>query len=291
MRMRRGRSPWFDVLMLLFVATVAGCQPSSKLDSGEDEVAQAQPAPINLIVVADLSDRIRTSGQIQRDSTIIDEIASAFRRRAQVVGYPYCRDRLRFQGVRSTVTSEDVAVDVGALNDKGIVIVAKLPGYLTSWANQARKFYAAEGPFVGADLWGYIAHDLSAVRDAKARNKIIVITDGYLNFASGVARPRNTEMHVAALRQAGARWETQFPRYALAGVGQRFEDCDLLVLEVAPKDPMRNVTEADILRRYWTAWADTLGMRHESSPDQAVLLDNAPLSALQGRLDTFLMSE
>jgi hypothetical protein len=281
-------TPWkhFVVSAALLLACV-GCQKSSSVASAGTEAATDEVPALNVVVVADLSDRIASPEQVQRDAQVIEAISGAFLKRAEAVGYPFCTDRLRFQGIRSTATSEDLSIDVGALNAHRVVVVKELPDRLASWARRADKLYSTEGPFVGADLWGYVAHDLDAVlvHDGTTRNKLILITDGYLNFANGVARPRNTEMRVAALRQAGARWESQFPRYALAGVGRRFEDCDLLVLEVAPKDPMRNVTEADILRRYWSAWADSLGMSHASSD---VYLNNAPLSSLTDRVTAFL---
>ena len=132
-----------------------------------------------------------------------------------------------------------------------------------------------------ADL--FLSIHVNASEDTRARG----IETYYLNFAPKVARPANTEMHVAALRAAGARWESQFPRYALAGVGRHFEDCELLVIEVAPKDPLRNVNEADILKRYWTSWATELGMANADKGD-FVLFENAPLSAVQERVKSFL---
>ncbi len=288
MRRMRGVVP-----VVALVLTLVGCQASRSSDpaaEGNDVAASDHVTPINVIVVADLSDRITSRAQVARDSAVIDAVADAFRLRAKYVGFPFCEDRLRFQGIRSVAGSEDIVVDVGHMNAIGQQPVKELPKQLQVWGDRARQLYVNDGHFEGCDLWGYVAHDLDAVlAHGTPRNKLIVITDGYLNFAPKVARPANTEMHVAALRAAGARWESQFPRYALAGVGRRFEDCELLVIEVAPKDPLRSVNEADILKRYWTSWAKELGMANADQGDY-VLFENAPLSAVQERVKEFLVT-
>lgn len=288
MRRMRGIVP-----VVALVLTLVGCQTSRSSNPAAEEgdvAASDHVTPINVIVVADLSDRITSRAQVARDSAVIDAVADAFRLRAKYVGFPFCEDRLRFQGIRSVAGSEDIVVDVGHMNAIGQQPVKELPKQLQVWGDRARQLYVNDGHFAGCDLWGYVAHDLDAVLvHGKPRNKLIVITDGYLNFAPKVARPANTEMHVAALRAAGARWESQFPRYALAGVGRRFEDCDLLVIEVAPKDPLRSVNEADILKRYWTSWAKELGMANADQGDY-VLFENAPLSAVQERVKDFLVT-
>ena len=138
MRRMRGIVP-----VVLFVLALVGCQssrPSSSAAEGSDVVASDDVKPINVIVVADLSDRIKSSAQVARDSAVIDAVAQAFNERAKkIVGYPFCEDRIRFQGIRSVASSEDIVVDVGRMNAIGQQPVKELPKQLQAWGGRARQ--------------------------------------------------------------------------------------------------------------------------------------------------------
>lgn len=251
----------------------------------------ATPSPINVLLIMDLSDRVKEPGEEGRDLAVVRMVADAFRERCRRVGYPFSRDRLRFQGVRTTVSRSDITVDVGLINDTGEPVVTQIVPRLDRFVNLVSAEYREQFAFVGADLWGYLKDDFGALlRPAPSVNKIVLVTDGYLNFDAKMqlGRPANTSMQVGKLRSM-ANWKEQFPQYALRGIGRTFDRrfTQILILEIAPKLQPNSVNEMDILKMYWSTFCDSIGIEC-GNPQERILSNKVPASELKDRLDTFL---
>jgi len=276
------------LLAWLPIVSCVGCS-STGSDDGAGEVVPPPPPPINVVVVADLSDRIATPEQVVRDTAIIRIVGEVFKEHCRQVGYLFSRDRLRFQGVRTTLLDNDIAIDVGYLNAKNERVVERIDPELTRFRRDCALSYAPQGSYAGADLWGYFKNDLGAVLEREdVLNRVIVLTDGYINFNGEIQahRPVNTQMRIGELR--GKRdWERVFESYALAGVGRRFANTELLVLEIAPKGAVQSVHEYDILKRYWTAWADSMGIAM-GPDDRNIYTNSLQLSAIRQKVTEFL---
>ena len=125
------------------------------------------------------------------------------------------------------------------------------------------------------------------------RNKVILLTDGYLNFdpATQATRPARTYMQVGRLRVV-PDWRTEFPKVALAATGTSFHDRDveMVVLEVAPKLQPRSIHETEILQRYWTSFCDSIGVQHQPA-ERSVLTNTTPESEVRRLLTDYLASE
>lgn len=96
-------------------------------------------------------------------------------------------------------------------------------------------------------------------------------------------------MQMAKLRLHPADWEQELPKLALAGVGKTF-DADIMVLEVAPVDALTHPQEPEMLKRYWEAWANSMGMRIKGKDGVArVYLNTLQMSAVSQKIKEFLM--
>ncbi len=247
------------------------------------------PSPLNVVIIDDLSDRISAPTQAARDTAILRLITDAFFDRCRDVGFPFSRDRLRFQGVRTTLLDNDLVVDVQKLNLAGEPVVKTLRPRLATFLSGCLHSYSSQAQFNGADLWGYFKDDMEAVlKPAPFENKIIMFTDGYLNFNSSLQnqRPVNTVMHVAELRHRDD-WEKEFPQLALAGVGHKFDRTQILILELAPKDQPASIHEMDILKTYWAAFCDSLGV-DVGAHGARIYANSLQLSAVADKLHEFL---
>jgi hypothetical protein len=273
--------------MIVLLLAACSCSLPRQEATGEPPA----PPPLNVVVVADMSDRIAVPGQVARDTAIIRIVCNAFQEHARQVGYPFSRDRLRFQAVRTTLLDNDVLVDVGDMNDRHEIVVRHLAERLQQFQRDCAFGYVAQDSYPGADLWGYFKDGFPAVVErAPFQNRVILLTDGYLSFEGAIQakRPRNTEMNVAELRDK-ADWQVSFRDMALKGVGQRFPNTQMMILEVAPKLQPESVHEFDIIRRYWTEWCDSLGI-DAGAERPRIFTNNLQLSAIRDKLREFLSS-
>lgn len=274
---------------LLSLALIGFLSQGCGSGEGQSTADLQEPPPINAVVVVDLSDRIKAPGQTARDTAVLRVVAAAFKEHCRRVGYPFSSDRFRIQLVRTNVLKNDLTVDVGLLNAaRGEPVVTALGPRLKALVDAATEEYLASSDFLGADLWGYFKDDLQPMlKPAPYRNKIILMTDGYLNFeaSSERGRPKNTIMRVAALRNS-ANWRDEFPKYALRGVGRKFEGSELMVLEIAPKVQPQSVNEGDILKTYWSSFGDSLGLQLGQSENR-IFTNAVPLSVLREKLQEY----
>ena len=282
----------------LYVAFVMVLVTGCSGPSSDATTTPADPQPLNVIIVSDLSDRLAHPQQRERDRMVLRACTQAFQERCRRVGYPLCKDVIRFQSVRTTPSATDIQVDVGALNapspgqDHSPVVTAIGPS-LDRFVVTAMKEYDAGFTPEGADLWLYFKDQFGVLLKPGYRNKVILLTDGYLNFdpATQATRPARTYMQVGRLRVV-PDWRTEFPKVALAATGTSFHDRDveMVVLEVAPKLQPRSIHETEILQRYWTSFCDSIGVQHQPA-ERSVLTNTTPESEVRRLLTDYLAGE
>lgn len=280
---------WFCVVL----SSVLGCGGENV---SEQEVSE--PAPINLVIVADLSDRLEDVAQSGRDIVVIRSAVDVLFNQHARRNYDTSKDLVRFQAVRANTIANDIYLDMDELNSRSSEASGGQPGWklvsseATKFIAHCEESYGAGPDKRGADLWGYFKDNYGPViRPKPFVNKVIVLTDGYLNFSDRIQRqrPSNTQMQMAKLRLHPADWEQELPKLALAGVGKTF-DADIMVLEVAPVDALTHPQEPEMLKRYWEAWANSMGMRIKGKDGVArVYLNTLQMSAVSQKIKEFLM--
>lgn len=244
----------------------------------------------DVLVLADLSDRISPSyhpEQIRRDTAIIRMIAEEFGTLVARNRYLFSQDRLRILYVGGENEPWEARVDAGEMNRNHRVVVRELPKELEQFSRTAAAPYLLNRTqYIGADLWSWFRH--SAPRafeppDTTHENitRIIILTDGYLEFAPSIPREAGTAMRMSALRKR-ADWSARYEPLRLKPVENKLVNAKILMLELSPLRPEINTTERDILERYWTDWFQTMGadVRFYSNKD--------PLPSVRDAIRSFL---
>lgn len=230
--------------------------------------ASAKLSRTEVVVIADLSNRIDKKlhpGQLDRDTTIIGLISEEFGGVVRRSRYLFSRDRLRLVYVGGQNSPMEPRVDVAKMNEDHRVVVKELPQEMAAFKTMATKPYLVpRTSYEGADLWSWFrntAPKILQVKDPHRRvqTRIIILTDGYLEFAPSIRREAGTAMMMAPLR-GRPDWETRYPQYRLKPSGGALSETKVLILELAPLNPARNTTEQEIIERYWTDWFKGMGV-------------------------------
>lgn len=222
-----------------------------------------------VVVISDLSNRIDRKlhpEQLDRDTAIVRIIANEFATIVKRNRFLFSRDRLRMLYVGGENIPTEPRVDVAKMNEDHRVVVKELPTELANFTVQAtRPYLIPRHSYQGADLWSwfhYTAPKILAVEDPnrEVHTKVVILTDGYLEFAPNVKREAGTAMNMVALR-GKSNWEQAYPRYKLQSAGTKLPNTEVLILEIAPIRPAVNTTEEAIIERYWSDWFGDMGVK------------------------------
>jgi hypothetical protein len=246
--------------------------------SGEDMASVKTwlpiPKSINLIVIPDLSNRIAKPNQIDNDKKILKEIWEAFKRNSKTKINTKdnlmvdVTDNKQANGSFSKIAN-DLSFDL-SLFDKSRGNV----WYFTKEADRAfaenvEKLYElAQSVYSGADYWFYFNRHLqnrlkkNTVFDEYI-NKIIIITDGYLetNTTSGGVRTYTqingkykNQLYTAVGKGGDAIFEVvEKNRLNIPKANVDLKDVEVLICEVRERDSGAG-NDFEILKAYWEDW-------------------------------------
>lgn len=263
-------------LVAILAATVVA--PAAAAPSAGATAPGRAPAT-NVVVVLDLSDRIdpaRHPGQAAQDLKVLEGLVTLFEERVRRSLYLLSGDRLVFCVAPQPTAYQD---EVTTLADRLRISMPDLnaSGRLRGKPafDQARtevlaglqRLYAraSSSPgYVGADLWTFFRDRMESylVPEPGARNVVVVLTDGYINFDRDVERrrprqgARTSYMEVAAMR-GRTGWQARFDRgeAGLISFRGRLDRTDVAVVGLRWLD----VADRPIVERYWSGWLGEMG--------------------------------
>lgn len=229
----------------------------------------------HLSVLLDLSDRIRSDIQVEKDKRIIRGIVSLFEQEVKRKLYINSRDRLNIiiapqQNNYADAISEGadiLSIDMSRMNpsEKREFLPKRTERLLTAVDDLYRV--AAENPhFTGADIWsffrthleGYIGQSTSV---DNVRNVLIILTDGYIDFSDSVQRLRpkaqNRTSYMQASQFAGDLGAFDLGDHGLISFKRDFGNLEVLVLEITE----RRVGDEQIINKYWEKWFNEMGIQ------------------------------
>jgi len=283
------------VITALIAIVVIGTSVYATQQKGEiqQKCTSAKPhgSQYNICLLLDLSDRIdprKDPLQAEKDRKVIAAVTEEFAEIVKRGLYVNSRDTLRVAVAPQPTDYRKTLLDLGdtlAIDMRSLKVAEKrqkLPELKERFIAQSGMLYDAavkNREFTGGDIWSFFRDNLESYRvegsEAKpARNILVVLTDGYLNFASTSGRPsegsRTSWMEVSRLRHNG--WEEEFDARdcGLIPAGKAHGNWEVLVLEVDPKSPQ----DLPVIRKYWSKWFDEMGISHyrvEKENDSAVL--------------------
>lgn len=245
--------------------------------------------PLNVILLLDLSDRlVKTSGQAEKDKTIILGIMENFEKRQKRMSYLTSKDILTVavaaQPQVGTQSVNDMRIDMhtalGSSKEIGYPLFKKRK---EAFVKALDKLYseALRSPFTGADIYTFLCTDYPQNYMLKShRNKVIILTDGYLTFDGqfSAQRPKGTYMAgLDTMRKAKDKWKETFAKNNLKlkpCSNKSYVRTELILVETAPLFKGTSVHEYDIVQHYWKTWLDESGLKNAWIEKHDALTDN-----------------
>ena len=246
---------------------------------GATGAASSGPMATNLVVVLDLSDRIdprRHPGQAELDRKLLEGLVGVFEEKVRRGLYLLSRDRLSIavapqeSGYQGEVLSlaDRLRIDMNELNTsrglRGKPAFDRARDAAVAGIRDLYRLAGSERGYVGADLWSFFRDRLPGhlAPEGSARNVLVVVTDGYINFDPDVerARPRQggraSFMQVSSLRGVSG-WRTQLARadQGLIAFGPVCRGAEVLVVGLRYND----LRDQPVIEGYWTKWLGELG--------------------------------
>lgn len=249
----------------------------------------------NIVVLLDLSNRIATERQSNKDLEIINTILNIFQNAQKKFGYQFSKDKLSIKickqkndDVELNINIEDLVVDMDRDNSRNMNFpnFCKQKESFETSINSLYDYAIQNKSFYGADIWNFFNEEMLSLLkendgETKYKNKVIILTDGYLNFASAIekTRPKGTFMRGYYRMRNNADWKKIFEdrNYKLTPHPHDYFDTDVIVLEVDPKKPTEYTNEFNLLSNYWKTWFEDMELNSEVYSKSKPIKDLIPL--------------
>ena len=271
------------LLIFPFLIFIFGCQSHNSSDSNNKEVDTLNY--VNITVLLDLSNRIDGilhPDQVQRDTLIIREILNNFSEQVKHNGYIYSKDKIQIliapQAGNKTINFNP-HIEIAEIAKSNKIVRQVLPQSKTQFIKDVTDIYSSKQMFNGADIYTFFkdfpeADFIEKSYEEKSRdgnvfykyhNKMIIITDGYLNFepkTQAVRCSNNSCMQMNVLRH-DSNWKQNFSKFKLKPIeGKNFQNLEVLLLEINPNHPEINVHESEIIEYYWKQWFNDINIKY-----------------------------
>lgn len=258
----------------LLVALVCSC--------GNVGPADAPPVrPVNYIVLLDLSDRLLQPSQSASDQALIATVFAHFRKtvfekklvinskdKFRVVIAPQPGVAYNPDAFMSELHLDMEPLPLGKKSLQAKAFEKSLPSTLKTLYTAATKGRHLPSDFAGCDLWKYFDQQLATDLVAGADNRLVVLTDGYMDFEDPkhvVSRGhRSTSTDFIAHLRNTLDWEKAMERedWGLLHAKVKLPNVQVSILEISPKNA--DLDEAPILHKVWRKWLTEMHAPHPS---------------------------
>jgi hypothetical protein len=223
-------------------------------------------------VLLDLSDRIMDARQQQRDKDLLAAVFTRFEAMARERQYIYCQNRLQVLALpqknnppQLEALEQRLRLDFSKIHIKDRSNYLKKNGAVYTTAVDSMYALAGLGrrssDYAGSDTWQffrqYLPHYLST--DTLVQNRVIVITDGYLDFENLEHKKQEgcrysfSSALMQDARSRGDRWRTVFDNgCGLLPVIFNQPNTQIMLLEMQPRNSF--MYEKELLNYMWTGW-------------------------------------
>ena len=265
-----------EILGTIFVAffiLMVGCGGCS---DPSPQTTRPKPKPMNIIVILDTSDRISNREnpiQIKRDIVIAKGITNLYyehvlrqrgdwrNRIAFVVPPQFGASKIPSEIVRQLEIWPTIA-DERAGRKRLDEMKKKLDDAIDELYQELGNTQAAS--FTGSDIWSWFRDSAEVYLKPDARNYVICLSDGYLDFNRSIQieRPERTYIsyrEVAKLRET-PNWKSKFHTegHGLLGIEKDFSGYGVKFLMVEIKH--RHMLDFEIVKEYWRTWLKSMGI-------------------------------
>ncbi len=267
-----------STLLLLGMAILPSC------GDGARQQAATSMEPINVVIVLDLSNRlVKTPGQAEKDKQAINAFLELFEAKQKRQAYIGSNDQLRIviapQPDVPTSTNDSLRIDMNDMKrpNRNMPSIGR-PRFVKErerFSRNVDRIYreALQNPFTGADLYTFFCTELrSNFGVTEGKTKVIVLTDGYLQFDRQylAGRPECTYMRrLDRMREEKDDWKAYFESRELALCpcqNANFSGMEVMMLETAPLFKGSSVYEFPMIEHYWMTWFNAMGVPAQIEP-------------------------
>ena len=243
-----------------------------------DSHAKPAPRPVNYIVLLDLSDRLLLPGQTANDHALIQTVFAQFKQtvfKKNLVINSHDKFRVVIapqQGVAydpadymTQLFLDMELLQFGQKRTRMEAFERALPTMLQTLYKTASQNKSQARQFSGCDLWKYFNEQLATDVVENADNRLIVLTDGYLDFQHNPYvmqqkhRSTSTDFIKTLRQQEDWRAAMKLGNWGLLPIKASLPNLSVDIVEINPKSP--HLAEADILQAVWQDWLTGMGVK------------------------------
>lgn len=241
----------------LLLAACGGGGGKKEGSEATNRISDEKPAPLNISIILDLSDRIMrdnvTPTQTDRDTAIVAYLADWFK--AQTLGPQILKSENKIKvffypipkNSEIATLAESLSLDMGELNPadrrKNLeTMKATFMGNLS----QIYRETLEEKHFIGCDIWDFFSNkkvDQLCIKPG-ARNIVVILTDGYLFQANHKLKEGNAYSYIlpTTLKE---------PNSSLIVKRKGLDNIEVLMLEVNPYEPAQRDRLVEVLENWF----------------------------------------
>lgn len=257
------------------LALMVGCT-SDKSDAKNQPSQPSLMKPANIIVIIDTSDRVskaRNPHQIEKDIEITENIVNVFEEKfVRPSLYIGSKDTLAFvipeQPEVPSISQKTLAnLKIWRTRKQRAGGAPEFRKMKTSLLGAIRELYQSvneQDQFTGSDIWSWFRDSAEVYLKPNARNYVICLSDGYLDFNHSIQieRPKRTYIsyrEVAKLRRT-PNWRSKFHAggHGLLEIGKDFSNYNVKFLMV--EITHRHMLDLEIVKEYWKTWLKSMGI-------------------------------
>lgn len=244
------------------------------LFSCTNEEEKKEIKPLNYTILLDLSDRILTSEQLEKDFCIIEAAFKSFEKHTKRNLILTSQDRFRIKIIPQknskleAGTYEDLLhlyLDELEVQDKNKALQSFAKS-LSNTLNSLKKeavYSSKNTDYFGVDIWAYLHDNGMELSKTGYDNTILVLTDGYFDFESQthVIQNKNQYTSTKFLKELnGTNWENlaEDNNYGLLPI-KLDTNTKWIIAGIAGKRT-DDILQTEKIRYFWNKWLNQSGV-------------------------------
>ena len=240
-----------------------------------DLIAQADK-PTNYLVVLDLSDRLLSQQQAEKDLKAISIVYQSFIKNIKQKNVINAKDRFKVKIVHQPGTS----LNESAYQQFLELDLSTIPAMNRIWAvtefdqrigAALRSLYkeaemgSKPTDYSGVDIWRFFNERLQLELRENMHNEVVILNDGYFDYESKTHpaiekgnRSTNSSFY-RVIR--GNNWKSTMKKgdYGILKTLRDFQQFDAKIVIVGLNPKKNTLTELDMLKGIWSKWLNEIG--------------------------------
>jgi hypothetical protein len=277
--MRKHRVFLLLVTVIAIMINSCGCKRQDSISASTDKSGQKN----NFVIVLDLSDRLLSPGQAEKDSAMIMAAFSEFEKKARNPLIVTSNDRFVVRIIPQHGSSllkdnyeNKLNIDLSTIDaaHKNSMFVAFKDSLQTTISRLYRSAQLGDSPkdYFGVDIWRFFHDEISSELRGNADNHFVVMTDGYFDFNDNSHVINSGNKYTSTRFLCGlndADWQTKAEQgdYGLIPVNIKTK-AQWVIAGIQSKNS--DVLMPTKLAYFWSKW-----MRESGAGEPDIILDNA----------------